>query len=85
MKQTKVNKTMGSNAKFTFKPYLSCKHLITICRNLFFDQTYVKEFNKCLRAIDFGHQKRLESEFLKVVAYDSTIGPHKIFFVINLT
>ena len=41
--------------------------------------------NGYLRAIIFGHQKRLEClnslrlEFLKVVAYDSTIGPHNIY------
>ncbi len=33
-----------------------------------------------LRAVIFGHQKKAGIfEFLKVVAYDSTIGPHNIF------
>ena len=35
-----------------------------------------------LRAIDFGHQKRLELfEFLKVLAYDSTIWSKNAFFL----
>ncbi len=60
------------------------RHIIVIqLKNLRHHRCVKFIFTRHLRAIDFGNQKGwnlLEFlEFLKVVAYDSTIGPHDMY------